>query len=117
MKRLSQTLLLAGLLLQVSPVEAQPKGADPYAYLTAAAVGKIPPLPETAAIRPTGRTREFTLVIRPGSWASVKGIKASAITITYDIAFVANNPGAWVFHCHELHHTMNGSTQPGGLSR
>jgi FtsP/CotA-like multicopper oxidase with cupredoxin domain len=34
---------------------------------------------------------------------------------TYDIAFVANNPGAWVFHCHELHHTMNGMTAPGGL--
>ena len=31
------------------------------------------------------------------------------------IAFVANNPGAWMFHCHELHHTMNGSSQPGGL--
>lgn len=79
--RLSHTLLLAGLLFQVSPVEAQPKGADPYAYLTAAAVGKIPPLPETAAIRPTGRTREFTLDIRPGSWEPVKGVKASAITI------------------------------------
>ena len=34
---------------------------------------------------------------------------------TYDVAFVANNPGAWMFHCHELHHTMNGSKQPGGL--
>ena len=79
--RLSQTLLLAGLLLQVSPVEAQPKGADPYAYLTASALGKIAPLPETAAIRPTGRTREFTLDVRPGSWEPVKGVKASAITI------------------------------------
>lgn len=33
---------------------------------------------------------------------------------THDVAFVANNPGAWMCHCHELHHTMNGSTQPGG---
>jgi FtsP/CotA-like multicopper oxidase with cupredoxin domain len=22
----------------------------------------------------------------------------------YDIEFVANNPGVWLFHCHELHH-------------
>ncbi len=79
--RVSQTLLLAGLLLQVSPVEAQQKGADPYAYLTASALGKIPPLPETAAIRPTGRTRGFTLDIGPGSWEPVKGVKAPAITI------------------------------------
>lgn len=34
---------------------------------------------------------------------------------TYDIALVANNPGPWMFHCHELHHPMNGATQPGGL--
>ncbi|MBI5628320.1 MAG: multicopper oxidase domain-containing protein, partial [Candidatus Rokubacteria bacterium] len=79
--RLSQTLLLAGLLLQVSPVEAQTKGADPYAYLTASALGKTPPLPDTTSIRPTGRTREFTLDLRPGSWEPVKGVKAPAITI------------------------------------
>jgi len=22
----------------------------------------------------------------------------------YDIEFVADNPGVWLFHCHELHH-------------
>ncbi|MBI2872549.1 MAG: multicopper oxidase domain-containing protein [Chloroflexi bacterium] len=26
----------------------------------------------------------------------------------YDIEFVANNPGVWVFHCHELHHADGG---------
>ncbi len=34
---------------------------------------------------------------------------------TYDIVFIANNPGTWVFHCHELHHTENDGVEPGGL--
>jgi FtsP/CotA-like multicopper oxidase with cupredoxin domain len=34
---------------------------------------------------------------------------------TYDIAILANNPGAWMFHCHELHHTENNGLEPGGL--
>lgn len=34
---------------------------------------------------------------------------------TYDIDFIADNPGEWVFHCHELHHTMNADVEPGGL--
>ncbi len=34
---------------------------------------------------------------------------------TYDIVFLANNPGIWVFHCHELHHTENAGVEPGGL--
>ncbi len=34
---------------------------------------------------------------------------------TYDIAFIADNPGIWVFHCHELHHTENNGVEPGGL--
>lgn len=27
---------------------------------------------------------------------------------TYDIALVANNPGLWMFHCHDLHHAAAG---------
>lgn len=34
---------------------------------------------------------------------------------TYDIVFRADNPGTWVFHCHELHHTENDGVEPGGL--
>lgn len=34
---------------------------------------------------------------------------------TYDIAIVAESPGTWVFHCHELHHTENAGVEPGGL--
>ncbi|MDP3726452.1 MAG: multicopper oxidase domain-containing protein [bacterium] len=31
---------------------------------------------------------------------------------TYDIEFVANNPGTWLFHCHELHHADAGMIVP-----
>lgn len=34
---------------------------------------------------------------------------------TYDIDFIADNPGKWMFHCHELHHTTNADVEPGGL--
>lgn len=34
---------------------------------------------------------------------------------TYDMVFRADNPGTWVFHCHELHHTENDGVEPGGL--
>jgi FtsP/CotA-like multicopper oxidase with cupredoxin domain len=34
---------------------------------------------------------------------------------TYDIVFVADELGTWVFHCHELHHTENDGVEPGGL--
>ncbi|WNF36497.1 multicopper oxidase family protein [Bacillaceae bacterium IKA-2] len=27
---------------------------------------------------------------------------------TYEIVFIADNPGKWVFHCHELHHADGG---------
>jgi len=28
----------------------------------------------------------------------------------YKIAFLADNPGNWLFHCHDLHHASNGMT-------
>jgi FtsP/CotA-like multicopper oxidase with cupredoxin domain len=34
---------------------------------------------------------------------------------TYDIVFIADNPGRWVFHCHDLHHASNNGVEPGGL--
>jgi FtsP/CotA-like multicopper oxidase with cupredoxin domain len=27
---------------------------------------------------------------------------------SYDVAFVANNPGIWMLHCHNMYHAMNG---------
>jgi FtsP/CotA-like multicopper oxidase with cupredoxin domain len=39
-------------------------------------------------------------------------IKRDVITVNpgerYDIEFVADNPGVWLFHCHELHHADAG---------
>lgn len=44
---------------------------------------------------------------------------ANTVTVnpgeTYDIDFIADNPGEWLFHCHELHHTTNADVEPGGL--
>ena len=43
---------------------------------------------------------------------SVDGPLKDTITIhpmeKYDIEFVANNPGMWLFHCHNLVHMMGG---------
>jgi FtsP/CotA-like multicopper oxidase with cupredoxin domain len=33
----------------------------------------------------------------------------------YDIEFVADNPGVWVFHCHILSHVTNQGVDPGGM--
>lgn len=46
------------------------------------------PVPEAAQL-----TRN-TLPILPGE--------------TYDVEFIANNPGLWLFHCHELNHAAGG---------
>jgi FtsP/CotA-like multicopper oxidase with cupredoxin domain len=34
---------------------------------------------------------------------------------TYDVVFRADNPGTWVLHCHDLHHSSNAGQEPGGL--
>ncbi|MBF6606327.1 MAG: multicopper oxidase domain-containing protein [Chloroflexi bacterium] len=34
---------------------------------------------------------------------------------TYDVVFRADNPGAWLLHCHDLHHASNNGQEPGGL--
>ncbi len=34
---------------------------------------------------------------------------------SYDMEFIANNPGIWAFHCHEVHHVENNGVEPGGL--
>ena len=34
---------------------------------------------------------------------------------TYDVVFLADNPGTWLLHCHDLHHASNAGQEPGGL--
>lgn len=63
---------------------------------------------------------DFTVVakngepIRPERQETVNTISLDAGEI-YDVVFRADNPGTWVFHCHELHHTENDGVEPGGL--
>lgn len=33
----------------------------------------------------------------------------------YDLELIANNPGTWVYHCHNLHHVKNDGKEMGGL--
>ncbi len=33
----------------------------------------------------------------------------------YGLEFVADNPGAWVYHCHILSHVQNKGVEPGGM--
>lgn len=33
----------------------------------------------------------------------------------YDVEFVAEEAGTWIFHCHILHHVTNDDLEPGGL--
>lgn len=42
----------------------------------------------------SGMINKDTLVVKPGE--------------TYEIGFVADNPGIWMYHCHELHHATTG---------
>jgi FtsP/CotA-like multicopper oxidase with cupredoxin domain len=50
------------------------------------------------AVPPIAQLTRNTLPIHPGE--------------TYDIEFTANNPGTWLFHCHELHHADGGMIVP-----
>lgn len=64
--------------------------------------------------------QDFTVVakdgepVRPDLQQTMNTIAVNAGE-TYDIAFRIERPGAWVFHCHELHHTENDGVEPGGL--
>lgn len=50
------------------------------------------------AVPATAQLTRNTITVHPGE--------------TYDIEFVANNPGTWLFHCHELHHADGGMIMP-----
>lgn len=63
---------------------------------------------------------DFTVIakdgepIRPELQQTMNTIAVNAGE-TFDIVFRADNPGIWIFHCHELHHTENDGVEPGGL--
>ncbi|MED1646136.1 multicopper oxidase family protein [Brevibacillus agri] len=61
---------------------------------------------------------DFRIIAKDGHPLATPSI-VNTVTVnpgeTYDIDFIADNPGEWVFHCHELHHTTNADVEPGGL--
>ncbi len=50
------------------------------------------------AVQPSAQVSRYTVTVHPGE--------------SYDIEFTADNPGIWVFHCHELHHAGAGMIVP-----
>ena len=54
----------------------------------------------------------FTVLAKDGRPLTGSPIYLDTISIrpheTYDVAFVADNPGLWMFHCHNLYHANHG---------
>lgn len=44
----------------------------------------------------------------PAGLELVKNVQTVMPGDTYDIEFIADNPGVWLFHCHELNHSAGG---------
>ena len=64
--------------------------------------------------------QDFKVVAKDGEpWRPEQQLVMNTLSVdageTYDIVFIADSPGTWVFHCHELHHTENDGVEPGGL--
>lgn len=63
---------------------------------------------------------DFKIVAKDGSRLP-EALQYSANTIdvapgeTYDVEYVADNPGTWVFHCHLPHHTAGMNGAEGGM--
>ncbi|MDQ0255612.1 FtsP/CotA-like multicopper oxidase with cupredoxin domain [Evansella vedderi] len=54
----------------------------------------------------------FYVISRNGEHVTGSPIKKETLNVrpneSYEIVFVADNPGNWMFHCHELHHASGG---------
>ena len=61
---------------------------------------------------------DMAIVAKDGETLSVPQ-RVNTITLepgdTYDAIFKADNPGRWLLHCHDLHHSSNNGVEPGGL--
>jgi len=69
-------------LINISSMSFHPMHLHGHQFKVAATDGN--PVPEAAQLT------KNTITVMPGE--------------SYDIEFMANNPGTWLFHCHELHH-------------
>ncbi|EQB38513.1 hypothetical protein M948_07980 [Virgibacillus sp. CM-4] len=54
----------------------------------------------------------FQVLSKNGKALSASPIRKDTLNVkpgeTYEVAFLADNPGNWLFHCHDLHHASNG---------
>lgn len=62
---------------------------------------------------------QFTVIASDGNSinphsAMVKNTILVSSGETWDVMFIANNPGIWPFHCHIPHHMSNNGTKPSG---
>lgn len=61
---------------------------------------------------------QFDITASDGNTISPYRVKKNTINVasgeTWDIEFVANNPGIWPLHCHIPHHMTNNMTDPSG---
>jgi len=73
-------------LINVSSMTFHPMHPHGHQFRVVATDGN--PVPEAAQLT------KNTITVMPGE--------------SYDIEFVADNPGTWLFHCHELHHADQG---------
>ncbi|MFN4219001.1 MAG: multicopper oxidase family protein [Candidatus Bipolaricaulia bacterium] len=73
-------------LINVSSMSFHPMHLHGHQFKVVATDGN--PVPEAAQVT------KNTITVMPGE--------------SYDIEFIANNPGTWLFHCHELHHADGG---------
>lgn len=73
-------------LINVSSMSFHPMHLHGHQFKVVATDGN--PVPETAQVT------KNTITVMPGE--------------SYDIEFTTNNPGTWLFHCHELHHADGG---------
>jgi FtsP/CotA-like multicopper oxidase with cupredoxin domain len=55
---------------------------------------------------------ELVVLTRNGRPLSGSPIRLDTLDVfpneSYDVAFVANNPGVWMLHCHNLNHARTG---------
>jgi FtsP/CotA-like multicopper oxidase with cupredoxin domain len=73
-------------LINVSSMSFHPMHLHGHQFKVVATDGN--PVPEATQLT------KNTITVMPGE--------------SYDIEFTANNPGTWLFHCHELHHADRG---------
>lgn len=68
-------------------------------------------------VQPTGQTRRFDLAVSETEWELLPGAVTRAVTFgqgeTSAVVVLVDKPGAWLLHCHDLHHAANAGSPAG----